>query len=38
MGEAAAIAWMLLLIILALTIVQFSISRHWVYYETGERS
>lgn len=36
MGYASAIAWVLFLIILALTILTFRMSRSWVYYE-GER-
>jgi multiple sugar transport system permease protein len=35
MGYASAMALTLMLIILALTIVQFIISRKWVYYEYG---
>ena len=37
MGYASAIAWLLFLIILFLTIVQFAFARKWVYYE-GERA
>ena len=37
MGYASAIAWLLFLIILFLTIVQFALARRWVYYE-GERA
>ncbi len=37
MGYAAAIAWMLFVIILVVTLVQFWGSKHWVYYESGER-
>jgi multiple sugar transport system permease protein len=33
MGYAAALAWVLFLIILAVTIVQLTAARHWVYYE-----
>ena len=33
-GYASAMAWFFLLIVMALTLVQFSISRRWVYYET----
>jgi multiple sugar transport system permease protein len=36
MGYASAIAWVLFLVILVLTILMFRISRSWVYYE-GER-
>ena len=35
MGEAATIAWLLLIIILALTLLQFVTARRWVYYEAG---
>ena len=33
MGYASAIAWILFLIILFFTIVQFITARRWVYYE-----
>lgn len=33
MGYAAALAWILFLIILAVTLLQFWGARHWVYYE-----
>ncbi len=36
MGYASAIAWLLLLIIMFFTVVQFALARRWVYYE-GER-
>jgi len=35
MGYASAIAWILFLIILAVTVVQFKLSKRWVYYEAG---
>jgi multiple sugar transport system permease protein len=35
MGYAAAIAWILFLIILTLTLFQFQLSKRWVYYEAG---
>jgi multiple sugar transport system permease protein len=35
MGYAAAIAWVLFLIILTLTLFQFKISQRWIYYEAG---
>jgi multiple sugar transport system permease protein len=38
MGYAAALAWILFLIILALTILFFWSSRRWVYYEAEGRS
>jgi multiple sugar transport system permease protein len=36
MGYAAALAWILLLIIIAVTIWQLRLARHWVYYEFEE--
>lgn len=36
MGYAAALAWILFLIILVLTIVQMTLARRWVYYAGGE--
>lgn len=33
MGYASAMAWILFVIILLLTIVQFALAKHWVYYE-----
>jgi ABC-type sugar transport system permease subunit len=35
MGFASAMAWVLFAIIVLFTIVQFRISRYWVYYESG---
>jgi len=35
MGYASAIAWVLFLIILIITIAQFRLSKRWVYYEQG---
>jgi multiple sugar transport system permease protein len=35
MGYASAIAWMLFLIIVILTFLQFRLSKRWVYYESG---
>lgn len=35
MGYAAAIAWVLFVIILVITAVQFKVSQRWVYYESG---
>jgi multiple sugar transport system permease protein len=34
MGYASAIAWMLFILILLITLVQFRLSQRWVYYET----
>ena len=36
MGYASAIAWVLLLIILAFTVAQLRLARLWVYYEYDE--
>jgi len=36
MGYASALAWMMFLIILALTIINFRVARYWVYYEGEE--
>lgn len=36
MGYASALAWVLFLIILALTIIQFKLANYWVYYEGGK--
>jgi multiple sugar transport system permease protein len=37
MGYASALAWLLFAIVLLLTVVQFRLSRRWVYYE-GEKA
>jgi multiple sugar transport system permease protein len=37
MGYASAIAWVLFLIIVAITLVQFRLSKRWVYYEAGSQ-
>ncbi len=37
MGYAAAMAWVLFVIILAITLVQLWLARRWVYYETEGR-
>ena len=36
MGDAAAMAWILFIVIFTLTLIQFKLSRRWVYYEAGE--
>ena len=36
MGYAATLAWLLFIVILAITILVFRSARHWVYYETGD--
>ena len=38
MGYASAIAWVLFVIILIFTLIQFAIARRWVYYEYDESS
>ncbi len=38
MGYASAVAWVLLMVIIAITAVQFFISRYWVYYEGDLKS
>ena len=35
MGYAAALAWFMFIVILAISIVQFRLARSWVYYEGG---
>lgn len=37
MGYASALAWVLFIIILIITMVQLWLSRRWVYYESGSR-
>ena len=34
MGYASAMAWILFIIILAITLIQFKLAKRWVYYET----
>lgn len=36
MGYASAMAWVLFVIIVVLTVIQFRLSRRWVYYAGGE--
>jgi multiple sugar transport system permease protein len=38
MGYASALAWMFLVIVLALTVVQFTLQKRWVFYAGDERS
>ena len=38
MGYASAIAWILFVIILAITVLQFWLSKRWVYYEHDSRA
>jgi multiple sugar transport system permease protein len=33
MGYASAIAWILFVVIMALTVVQLAVARRWVFYE-----
>ena len=33
MGYASALAWVLLVVIIIITVIQFGIARYWVYYE-----
>jgi multiple sugar transport system permease protein len=35
MGYASAMAWILFVIIMILTLIQFRLARRWVYYESG---
>ncbi len=37
MGYASALAWLLLIITLIITAIQFIVSKRWVYYEGGNR-
>ena len=37
MGMASAMAWILLVIVLTLTVLQFRLANRWVYYEGAER-
>ena len=36
MGYASALAWVLFLIVLALTVLQLKLSKRWVHYESGD--
>jgi len=36
MGYASALAWVLFLIIMILTVIQLTVSKYWVYYEGAE--
>lgn len=38
MGKASAIAWIMFVIVLFLTVINFKFSNKWVYYESGEKS
>ena len=37
MGYASSLAWILFIIILIFTLIQFALSRRWVYYEADGR-
>ena len=37
MGYASALSWVLFVVIIAITIVQFALARRWVYYEGDEK-
>jgi len=37
MGYASALAWVLFLVVLALTTSQFALGQRWVHYEEGSR-
>ena len=37
MGYAAAMAWILFIVVLTLTLVQFRLANRWVYYEAEQR-
>jgi multiple sugar transport system permease protein len=34
MGYASAMAWVLFIIILVITVIQLQLAKRWVYYET----
>jgi multiple sugar transport system permease protein len=36
MGQASAMAWVLFVIIMLLTLAQFQLGKRWVYYESGD--
>ena len=38
MGYASALAWIFLIIVLALTVVQFTMQKRWVFYAGDDRS
>lgn len=38
MGKASAIAWVMFMIVLILTVINFKLSNKWVYYESGDKS
>jgi multiple sugar transport system permease protein len=38
LGYAAAMSWIMFVVVLAITILLFRLSRRWVYYESGEKS
>lgn len=38
LGYAAAMSWIMFVVVLAITILLFRLSKRWVYYESGEKS
>lgn len=38
MGYASALAWLLFLVILIITVLVFTTARHWVYYEVSDKA
>lgn len=38
MGYASAMAWLLFLVVMIITILNLKFAKHWVYYEGGEQS
>jgi multiple sugar transport system permease protein len=38
MGYASAMAYLLFVVIVALTLIQFKLSQRWVYYEAGNET
>ncbi len=37
MGYASALAWVLFIVIMAITAFQFTLGQRWVYYEGGRK-
>jgi multiple sugar transport system permease protein len=36
MGYASAMAWILFIAVLVITLIQFKVAGRWVYYEAGD--
>jgi multiple sugar transport system permease protein len=36
MGYASALAWILFIVVLVITLIQFKVAGRWVYYEVGD--